>query len=54
MKSVKISSDAINKYDVVILMTDHDNFDYSKIKKNSKILIDTRGKYKVGENVIRA
>ena len=29
----------------VILVTDHDAFDYSIILENSKCIIDTRGKY---------
>ncbi len=35
----------IKKYDLVILATDHDNFDYKMIYENSKSLLDTRGKF---------
>ena len=34
-------------------MTDHDNFDYKKIYNNSKLILDTRGRYKVDQKVIR-
>ena len=34
------------KYDATLLLTDHDIFDYEKIYKESKIIIDTRGKYR--------
>jgi UDP-N-acetyl-D-glucosamine dehydrogenase len=34
------------KYDFTIICTDHSNFNYKKIQKESKIIIDTRGVYK--------
>ena len=34
-------------------MTDHDKFKYDLIYKNSKFIIDTRGRYKVDKKVIR-
>ena len=43
-KSLKTSN-----FDVVVLATDHDKFDYKNIRRNSKILIDTRGRF-VGDN----
>ena len=33
-------------YDCVILLTDHSKFNYRKILKESKLIIDTRGIYK--------
>ena len=44
MKSVKKVSNFKN-YDLVCLVTDHDLFDY-KILSESKIIVDTRGKFK--------
>ena len=44
----------LNIYDVVILMTDHDYLNYEKIYKYSNKIIDTRGKYKVDNKVLRA
>lgn len=44
----------LNKYDAVILITDHDLFDYDLIKNKSKLIIDTRGRYNMGENIVRA
>ena len=38
---------------MVILMTDHDAFDYKMLLKNSKLIIDCRGRYKVNNKVIR-
>ncbi len=55
LKSIKrISSSKIKKFDIVILMTDHDVFDYKMLLKYSKIIIDCRGRYKINEKVIRA
>jgi UDP-N-acetyl-D-glucosamine dehydrogenase len=34
------------EYDYTIICTDHSKIDYKKIKKESKIIIDTRGVYK--------
>ena len=45
MKSVKKVSNFKN-YDLVCLVTDHDLFDYKKILSESKIIVDTRGKFK--------
>lgn len=52
-KSVKISPKILRKYDLTILMTDHDNFDYKVIYKNSNFIIDTRGKFQLDNKVIR-
>ena len=49
MSSIDITSSNIKNYDIVILTTDHDNFDYNLIKSSSKLIIDTRGKF-VGKN----
>jgi len=55
MSSIKINSKIINKFDAVIIVTDHDKFNYELIRKNSKLLIDTRGIYnKKYENIISA
>ena len=50
LKSVELKK--INKYDIVYLLTDHDIFDYDFIKKNSKLIIDTRNVYKKISNKI--
>ena len=36
----------IKSYDASIIVTDHDTIDYNKLLKNSKIIIDTRGRLK--------
>ncbi|MGH1468696.1 MAG: nucleotide sugar dehydrogenase [Bdellovibrionales bacterium] len=56
MKSVSLDKSTVAEYDCVIIATDHDDFDYSMILDNSKIVIDTRGKFsgKQLNNVIKA
>ena len=49
----KLSSKKLLNFDLVILMTDHDCFNYKFINKNSKKIIDCRGKFSVSEKVIR-
>ena len=44
--SVKLTKQNLKKYSATILLTDHDNFNYELIAKNSRIIIDTRGKFK--------
>jgi len=45
LKSKKIDSDSLQSVDLVILATDHDQFNYELIEKESPIIIDTRGKF---------
>ena len=41
--------------DCVIISSDHDVFDYTMIQNNSKLIIDTRGRYREKlNNVIKA
>ena len=42
-KKIKVNKN-IKKYDAVVLITDHDKFNYKMITKYSKILIDTRNR----------
>jgi UDP-N-acetyl-D-glucosamine dehydrogenase len=41
--SVKLTSASLKKFDLVVLLTKHKDFDYPLIKKYSKRIIDTRG-----------
>ena len=49
----KLTTNTLINFDLVVLMTDHDCFDYKFINKNSKKIIDCRGKFPVSEKVIR-
>ena len=37
---------SIGDYDLVILSTDHDKYDYEYLQKKSKLIVDTRGRFK--------
>ena len=41
-KNTNLSIKKIRKYDLTLILTDHDYINYDMIKKNSKIIIDTR------------
>ena len=45
-KSIKYSLGKIKEYDLVLILTDHSNFDYDKLAKNSQLVIDTRNAIK--------
>ena len=52
-KSVKINKQNIRKFDCIVLITNHKKFKYDIIKKNSKLILDTRGKFKVSSKIMR-
>lgn len=52
--SVKLTPKSIKMYDAVILLTDHTDFDYTMIRDNAALLVDTRGKYRGDSGVVRA
>ena len=45
--SINLEYKNLNKYNAVIICTDHDVYNYDKILKHSKIIIDLRNRYKV-------
>ena len=52
-KIKSLNSKVIKSFDIVVLMTDHDLFDYDLIKNYAKLIIDCRGRFKVKSNVQR-
>ena len=54
IKKISLNKENIKKFDCTLLVTDHDSFDYQLIKENSKLIIDTRGKYMPSHKIIRA
>jgi UDP-N-acetyl-D-glucosamine dehydrogenase len=46
MESVELTAENLNEFDVVVLSTDHDAYDYDFIFENSKLIIDTRNAFK--------
>ena len=55
LKSLKkLNNNLLSQFDIVVLLTDHDEFDYKAILKHSNYIVDTRGRYKVSKKVSRA
>jgi len=52
--SQTLNSKILSNSDLVILLTDHDDFDYDLILKESNLIIDTRGKIKSHKKVIKS
>jgi len=46
LSSVDVTAESLASYDAVLLLTDHSDFDYELIAKETSVLIDTRGKYR--------
>ena len=46
LKSIKYSTEKTKEYDLVLILTDHSGFDYDKVAKNSKLVVDTRNAIK--------
>ena len=44
--SKKFNKRIIQKYDLIVIATDHDKFNYTLIKNSKKTIVDLRGKYK--------
>ena len=51
MKSVSLTPKALNSFDIVLLLTDHDEFDYTMIKKYSNYIVDVRGKFSQNKKI---
>jgi UDP-N-acetyl-D-glucosamine dehydrogenase len=55
LSSIAINAETLVNYDCVILVTDHDKFDYQLIKQYANLIIDCRGRYpEASDSMIRA
>lgn len=55
LSSIEISGPVLAEFDAVIVATDHDSFDYSLIAEHAKLIIDTRGVYRVpADHIVKA
>ncbi|MDM0035964.1 nucleotide sugar dehydrogenase [Variovorax sp. J22P271] len=55
LSSVDLTPESVASYDVVLVATNHDVFDYPMIQANAKLIVDTRGVYlERSPNVVRA
>ena len=54
LSSKALTAEVLQSMDLVLLATDHDDFDFDLIEKESTLIIDTRGRFKKTEKVIKA
>jgi UDP-N-acetyl-D-glucosamine dehydrogenase len=55
LNSIALTPESVAAYDLVLLATNHDAFDYAMIGKHAKLIVDTRGVYlKPAANVVKA
>jgi len=55
LESVDLTAENLASYDCVLLATDHDEFDYSLIKQNAKLIVDCRGRYQdFADHIVKA
>lgn len=55
LSSVEITKHELAGHDCVVLVTDHDAFDFEAIAAHARLLVDTRGRYPAGlDNVVKA
>jgi UDP-N-acetyl-D-glucosamine dehydrogenase len=52
---VELTPERLAGFDAVVVTTDHAKFDYDMIKKNAKLIIDSRGVYREPEaHIVKA
>ena len=55
LSSEPLTAENLASFDAVVLATDHDKFDYELIKQNARLIIDSRGKYRLpAKHIIKA
>ena len=55
LSSIELTPNSIASFDLVLIATNHDSFDYKMIKDHAKVIVDTRGVYQTSlDNVIKA
>ena len=55
MKSLELTEDRVKSHDCVVIITDHDDFDYKLVRRHAPLIVDTRGRYTPdGKSVFRA
>lgn len=55
LSSEVLTAENIASFDAVVLATDHERFDYELIRAHARLIVDTRGKYRIPHaNIIKA
>ena len=52
LEAKPLNTKTLHSTDLVILATDHDDFDYDLIEKEAKLIVDTRGRFKNSHNKV--
>jgi UDP-N-acetyl-D-glucosamine dehydrogenase len=52
LQSVDLAPAILSRYDCVIIAADHDAFDYEMVAQHAKLVVDTRGRYRVKQDHI--
>ncbi len=51
ISKVDLNQNTLISQDAVVLITDHDEFDYELIRKSARIIVDTRGRFPSANNI---
>ena len=55
LKSVPVTEQNLSRYDLILIATNHDDFDYEMIRRHARLIVDARGVYRDPlPNVIKA
>lgn len=55
LSSVELTPQSVAGYDLVLVATNHDKFDYAMLKQHAKLIVDTRGVYlEPAANIVKA
>ncbi|MDP6260389.1 MAG: nucleotide sugar dehydrogenase [Candidatus Marinimicrobia bacterium] len=54
LESKALNAEILKSADLVLLATDHDDFDYELIEKEASLIVDTRGRFNHSNKVIKA
>ena len=55
LSSVSLTPETLAGYDAVVVLTDHDAFDYGLIAEHARLIVDSRGKYRTPmPNLVKA
>lgn len=47
LRSIELTTDNLKQFDLVLIVTDHDDYDYQFIYENSNLIVDTRNAIKI-------
>jgi len=54
LSSRALDAEVIARHDCIVLATDHDAFDYALLQQHAQLIVDTRGRLAMADNVVTA